>query len=195
MPAFDAHRERDAEVVRRVLHGETEAYGELVNRYQDRLRSALSFYCFRAEEVEEHLQEAFVEGYAHLPGLDTTSPFFPWLKRIAVNGVLQEIRRRKVSARHAGDYLRHVQTSRLDRDPEAAVAEEQRAALKRCIEELPSTHTQLLTARYRDEASIGDLARRFRTTAGAMKVRLLRLRQALGECIRRRLSVAEGSLP
>lgn len=184
---------RDARAIQRVLTGETAAYAEIVYRHQDPLRSALSFYCFSSDEVEEHLQDAFVQAYRKLRTFDASAPFFPWLKAIAVNGLLHEIRRKDTASRHAREYLRRVQMDQLESDPDASEADGRRAALRECVKELPSRHSELLAARYREESSVAALAKRFRTTAGAIKVRLLRLRNALKDCIERRLSTAGGS--
>ena len=114
---------QDARAIQRVLVGETAAYAEIVCRYQDPLRSALSFYCFSSDEVEEHLQDAFVQAYRRLHTFDVSAPFFPWLKAIAVDGLLHEIRRRDTASRHAREYLRRVQMGQLESDRDASGAD------------------------------------------------------------------------
>jgi len=192
MPSVNDAVERDAETIRQVLAGRVEAYGEIVDRYQDRLRCALSRYCFDLTEAEDYLQDTFVEAYARLSELDTSMPLYPWLKTVAVNCALQGIRQKKTSTRHAARYLRHVQASRLEDDPGLEDAEHRREALEKCVAELGGRQADIIRARYREGLAVQSLAQRFSTTVGAMKVRLVRLRKALGECIRRRLSAAEG---
>ena len=61
--------EQAAQLVRRVLAGEREAYAGIVTEYQGRVRAALAGYCRSAEEVEELCQLAFIEAYEQRLGL------------------------------------------------------------------------------------------------------------------------------
>ncbi|MGD0094739.1 MAG: sigma-70 family RNA polymerase sigma factor [Planctomycetota bacterium] len=181
----------DAELIARIQSGEQAAYAELIRRHQDRLRAALSFYCSSQAEVEERLQEAFVQAYAQLASYDTAVPFYPWLKGIAWNGLKMELRRLQTARRCNLDYLRCVRLAKLEQDPEGAEAEERAAALRLCLERLPQEQAALIQAKYSDNLPLQELAARMQTTTGALKVRLLRLRQALRTCILKQLAQTE----
>ncbi len=179
----------DAPIVARVLSGDRQAYAELVRAYQSRLRSVLSFYCRSADEVEEFLQEAFVQAYTHLGQFAPAAPFYPWLKTIALNALRMEARRAETRRCHPADYLRHLQLARAEADLAADEAEARGEALKRCLEKLPRPQADLLAAKYREGRPVETLARGMRTTVGALKVRLLRLRESLKQCVDRALAV------
>ncbi len=180
--------EADAEAVRRVLGGERQAYGDLVRRHQGRLRSLLSFYCRSAEEVEEFLQEAFVQAYAQLRRYDASMPFYPWLRAIALNGLRMEIRRRETARSGPVEYLRRLQLAQIENDACGGVAEARGAALRRCMEKLPAEQAELLEDKYARGRPLAEIAARLGTSLGALKVRLLRLREALRKCIDRQLA-------
>jgi RNA polymerase sigma-70 factor (ECF subfamily) len=179
----------DASIVSRVMAGDRQAYAELVRGYQGRLRSSLSFYCRSAEEVEEFLQEAFVQAFAHLDQFDAKAPFYPWLKTIALNSLRMEARRRQSHRDAPEEYLRRLQMTRIENDPLGKEADARGEALKQCLEKLPKPQADLLLAKYREQKPLGSLAQGLGTTIGALKVRLLRLRQALKECVDRSLAV------
>jgi RNA polymerase sigma-70 factor (ECF subfamily) len=179
----------DAATVQTVLSGNPQAYAELVRRYQSRLRSVLSFYCRSADEVEEFLQEAFVQAYTHLRRFDPASPFYPWLKTIALNALRMEVRRQEARRARPDEYLRRLQMARVETDPDAGEAEARGAALRRCLEKLPKPQSDLLVAKYREGKPLDALARGLGTTIGALKVRLLRLREALRDCVNRSFAV------
>ena len=181
----------DAELSARIQGGEQAEYAELIRRYQDRLRAALSFYCISQAEVEEHLQEAFVQAYAQLASYHRAVPFYPWLKGIAMNGLKMELRRLQTARRCNADYLRCVRLAKLEKDPEGAEAEERAAALHRCLEKLPREEAALIQAKYSENLPLEELAGRMQTTTGALKVRLLRLRHALRTCILKQLAQAQ----
>jgi RNA polymerase sigma-70 factor (ECF subfamily) len=182
--------EADAAIVTRVVGGEQQAYGLLVQRYQRRLRSVLSFYCLSADEVEEFVQDAFVQAFAHLASYRPESPFFPWLKTIALNALRMEIRRRETEGRHGRAYLQYLLAQRMDEDEAGDAAEARAGALKECLSGLRPEHARLLAARYHDGHGVEELARREQVELSAMKVRLFRIREVLRECIERHLGPA-----
>ena len=73
----------DSEIVHRVLKGEVNAYGHLIDRYKDH---ALKIIKRRVptSEVEDVAQEVFVKAYQSLPHFDPDSQFQKWLSTIAV---------------------------------------------------------------------------------------------------------------
>jgi RNA polymerase sigma-70 factor (ECF subfamily) len=73
----------DSEIVRRILQGEANAFGLLLDRYKDH---ALMMIKRRipAKDVEDIAQEVFVKAYQSLPGFDPDSHFRKWLSIIAV---------------------------------------------------------------------------------------------------------------
>lgn len=179
----------DASIVHRVLEGEREAYAELVKAHQSRLRSVLSFYCRSSEEVEEFLQEAFVQAYANLRRYDRASPFFPWLKTIALNALRMEVRRKETRRASPLEYLRRLQMEQVGTSEQEDLSEARGTALRRCLEKLPKAQAELLAARYREGRSLQDLAGGLKISLSALKVRLLRLREALRDCIQRHFSM------
>lgn len=77
--------EADAQIVRAVLGGDTEAFGVLVDRHQERcLRLALHIVGSR-EDAEDAVQESFLRAYRYLGGYREREKFAAWLYRILVN--------------------------------------------------------------------------------------------------------------
>jgi RNA polymerase sigma-70 factor (ECF subfamily) len=185
MKGIDPQRDApDPQLALDVLGGNTDAYFELVRRYQHRLRCVLSFHCASADEVEEHVQEAFVNAYAHLDSYDGRSPFFPWLKAIALNALRMELRRRTAD-QSARDYLRGVQMAAAESGPDA---DARLAALEACLRKLDKPQAELVASKYRAGRPLAALARLAGITETAMKVRLFRIREALRECVERSLA-------
>jgi len=106
---------RDSEIVRRILQGDVNAFGLLLDRYKDH---ALKIIKKRvpASEVEDIAQEAFVKAYQSLPGFDPESHFRKWLSTITV--------------RTCHDYWRKVYRTR--ESPMSALSERHREWLE-CV--------------------------------------------------------------
>jgi RNA polymerase sigma factor (sigma-70 family) len=181
----------DSEVVLRVRGGDVVAYAELVRRHQQPLRCALSYFFHSPEEIEEQLQAAFVQAFLNLKSFDIGAAFYPWLKAIALNGLRMELRRQQNSRLRGADYLRYLQLQRLQHDGAGDSGELRIAALRQCLQKLPAEDATLVQAKYADERPIKDLAADFSATEGALKVRLLRLRNILRLCIEKQRAGAD----
>src|SRR5262249_5466148 len=75
--------------------GKTEAFGVLVNRYQDRLYPTLFRLTGCAEDALDLLQESFLRAYQKLDRFQGESSFYTWVYRIAVNLALSDLRKRR----------------------------------------------------------------------------------------------------
>jgi len=79
--------------------GKTEAFGDLVRRYQDRLYPTVFRLTGCAEDAQDLLQEAFLRAFQKLERFQGESSFYTWIYRIAVNLALSGRRRRRSLAR------------------------------------------------------------------------------------------------
>ncbi|MGD0240353.1 MAG: RNA polymerase sigma factor SigM [Streptosporangiaceae bacterium] len=84
----------DAELLRRHVAGDTEAFGELFRRHRDRLWAvALRTVC-DPEEAADALQDAMVSAFRRAGDFRGESAVTTWLHRIVVNAALDRLRRR-----------------------------------------------------------------------------------------------------
>jgi len=84
----------DEAIVERVKSGETDAFGLLVQKYQDRVYSTILNYVNSVEEATDLAQEAFVKAFFALKRFQGSSAFYTWLYRIAVNTAIDYLRKR-----------------------------------------------------------------------------------------------------
>ncbi len=75
----------DESLIEACRAGETEAYGTLVRRYQDRLYPTVLRLTGCAEDAQDLLQETFLRAYQKLSRFHGESSFYTWVYRIAVN--------------------------------------------------------------------------------------------------------------
>ena len=85
----------DLALVERVKRGDLDAFSSLVNKYQNRIYSAVLNYVYNAEDAYDITQDAFVKAYSNLNRFNSTSAFYTWLYRIAINTAIDAIRKRK----------------------------------------------------------------------------------------------------
>lgn len=83
----------DAELVRLARSGDLEAYLELVRRYERRIGGVLCRLLDDTRDVEEAVQDVFVQAWRNLDRFRGEAALFTWLYRIAVNEALMRRRR------------------------------------------------------------------------------------------------------
>lgn len=75
----------DRQLIERTLGGNSEAFGELYGKYNERLRNSLVHRCAGYQDAEDVVQETFTRAYVKLESFRGDSQFYTWLYRIACN--------------------------------------------------------------------------------------------------------------
>jgi RNA polymerase sigma-70 factor (ECF subfamily) len=100
--AFDSYDapvalQPDEILVAEARDGDLDAFAQLVNRYERRVRSVLARLLDDERDVEEAAQDVFVHAWRSLARYRGDAAFFTWLYRIAVNEALMRKRRKRVA--------------------------------------------------------------------------------------------------
>lgn len=178
----------DRELMRRLVGGDREALGPIMERHHRRIyRIALS-YLRDADDALEVVQETFVRAYQNAARWDPASAVEPWLVRIAINHAIDRYRRGR-RRRRAEEPLDQADR---DRDPRLAAEEPspERQVLGREVAEridsalrsLPERQRAVFVLRHYEERSLEEIARTLDLSLGTVKsslhraVRRLRLR-------------------
>lgn len=103
----------DRELVSLAQRGDTEAFGQLVDRYQQKIYNLTYHMTSNREQAEDLTQEAFLRAYKALKRFRGQSSFYTWLYRIAVNLTLNHLKKRKKRLEHSLDDL----DMGIERDP------------------------------------------------------------------------------
>jgi RNA polymerase sigma factor (sigma-70 family) len=82
-------------IVYLAIHGDDVAYGELVRRRQSWLRNLLLRLCRDGTLADELAQQTFITGWRSIRQLQSRAALGAWLRRLAINGWLQHVRRSK----------------------------------------------------------------------------------------------------
>jgi RNA polymerase sigma factor (sigma-70 family) len=83
--------DQDRELLARVLVGERDAFGQIVERYLARAMSLAMRLLRHREDAEDLVQDAFLSALQHIESFDLSRPFWPWLSRIIVNRGLDQV--------------------------------------------------------------------------------------------------------
>jgi RNA polymerase sigma-70 factor (ECF subfamily) len=174
-------QEADAELVGRVLRGERQAYARLVARYQEALyRHAVGMVGDR-DAAADLVQDTFVKAFTRL---DTCDPerFAAWLFRILRNRCKDWLKNRR---QHTAPLLPEAHAAPETDDPGLAL---ERTELGRVVHaalmRLPPAQREAFLLKHVDGLSYEEMAERLGSGVSALKMRVMRAREALQEILR-----------
>ncbi len=172
----------DRDVVRDVRRGEREAFGKLVQKYQNRLFGLVLMMVRQPAAAEEVTQDSFVRAYTHIHHYDDNRPFYPWLATIAVRLAQNWLRRHGRTVRLEGASLESAKEPTATAGAlTALITNERSRGLWQAVAGLPSGERTALILYYRDEMPVRDVACALGVTTGTIKTLLFRARRHLRE--------------
>lgn len=172
----------DEELVEEVLAGRPARFEPLVTRHRARVRRAVRAVLRDQDEVEDVVQQAFVQAFTALGGFSGSATFAAWLTRIAVNEALLRTRR----CRRADRAALALAASSEDpvRTPEQEAERRERLRrLEDALLTLPASRRELLLLVIEGESHAA-IAGRLGIRESAAKLRVHRARQALRSALR-----------
>jgi len=163
--------------------GQTEAYGTLVQRYQDRLFPTVLRLTGSVEDALDLVQETFLRAYEKLNLFQGESSFYTWVYRIAVNLALSG--RRKRSWLRLSDTPQAEAADRSETDPALPL---ERAERERIVQEalnaLAPDHRAVVVLKEFDGLRYEEIAAILGVPVGTVRSRLHRARCDLRERLR-----------
>jgi RNA polymerase sigma-70 factor (ECF subfamily) len=145
----------ESEVIARVLGGEREAFHVLLQRHNAPLFATLYAALGQREDAREVLQETWLRAYQHLARLREPTRFRAWLLTIALN--LVRARQRRGREQEWEPVAEHEARAVLDEE-DGAEREEELAALRRRMAELPARQRNVVDLRVNHELTHAEIA-------------------------------------
>lgn len=167
----------DAELIGRVLAGERETYAVLVQRYQEGLyRHALGMVG-DGDAAADLVQDSFVKAYTRLDTCQDRDRFAAWIFRIVRNRCRDWLKNRR---QHTVELKDDAAAAPSGDDPGTTL---ERAELGRVVEtalaRLPEAQREAFLMKHVEGLSYEEMAERLETGVSALKMRVMRAREAL----------------
>ena len=186
----------ESQLIALARQGQTEAFGELVRRYQDRLYNVVYGYLNDAEEAQDVVQEAFLSAFQSVDGFKGGSRFFTWLYRIAINHAIDLKRKRRALVRReviAADDLQPEDVS-VDSRPDAPVERNEEAhRVRRALARLSPEHRLVLVLKEMDGLRYEEIAAVINVPIGTVRSRLHRARLELRDILENEEKLRDGT--
>jgi RNA polymerase sigma-70 factor (ECF subfamily) len=189
----DVATTEELDLVTQARNGDTEAFNNLVRRYERKIYRLAKNITQNDEDAEDVLQDTFLKAYEHLDGFQGNSKFYTWLVRIAVNEALMKLRKRKSDRTvpldepvDTGEETVVREIAVWDEDPEQKYSQEELAQiLNDSVQSLKPAFRTVFILRDIEELSTEETAQSLNISVPAVKSRLLRARLQLREKLTR----------
>ena len=183
-------REDDVQLIRKVLSGDNEAFGILVEKYQKSVHDLIWRKIGDYHDAEDITQEAFLQAYKKLSTLKSPDQFAGWLYVIANRLCIDWMRKQKLMQQRKpamqslentpveeieeSSYTQHVLEQRVTERTEY-----RHALVQRLLEKLPENERMVVTLYYLDEMSTKEIGRYLGVPVNTIASRLHRARKRL----------------
>jgi RNA polymerase sigma-70 factor (ECF subfamily) len=179
----------DAELVRRALARDGEAFRAIMQANNKRLYRVARSILRNDSEAEDVVQESYLRAFTHLENFRGESSLATWLARIAMNEALGRLRARRPTVELPGfegrrteaEIIRFPLAARSD-DPERNMAQREILQLvEQATDNLPEVYRTVFVARVIEGMSIEETAELFDLRPETVKTRLHRARRLVRE--------------
>lgn len=182
----------DSGVVAAFLDGNKRAFGELVERYQNRLLNFIYRTTGDRERAEDLVQETFIRVYRHLHRFDQSKKFSTWIYTISSNLAKNELRNRSRNP------LVLFQTLMKNRQADERPLEWEdntyrpddlfrkrhlKSQVDAAVDQLPEHHRTVFILREMEGKTYEEIAEITSTNLGTVKSRLNRARNNFAQLI------------
>ncbi|MCA8995932.1 MAG: sigma-70 family RNA polymerase sigma factor [Planctomycetaceae bacterium] len=180
----------DLRLIESTLAGDTEAFGELVLRYQDRLCGTLVHMLGSVHDARDVAQEAFLLAFEKLETFRRESSFYSWLFRIAYNAAISQRRKERKNRRsidHQKDQTGSEPTdSRPANDPAYQLEiEDSQRQVREALDELGEEYRDAIVLKELEGLRYEEIAEILGCPIGTVRSRIHRARQLLREKLAR----------
>jgi RNA polymerase sigma-70 factor (ECF subfamily) len=180
----------DAQLIEQTLGGHSEAFGQLVLKYQDRLFNTIFHVVGHAEDARDIVQEALVQAFVKLDTFGHRSAFYTWLYRIAFNVAMTSRRKRRpvVSIDRARENGNMEAADDEDDPAESLERKERCRQVRHAIGHLAEEYRAVLVLREIDGCCYETIADVLDLPVGTVRSRLHRARLQLRDQLKEMLA-------
>jgi RNA polymerase sigma-70 factor (ECF subfamily) len=184
----------DAELVRRALARDGDAFRTIMQRHNQRLYRIARGVLRNRADAEDAVQDAYVSAFTNLAGYRGEASLAAWLARITLNEALGRLRRERPTVNI--DILQDKRTEAevipfplsAQDDPERTMAQRQLLQLvEQATDDLPETYRLVFVTRVIEGMSVEETAGLLGIKPETVKTRLHRARQLVRDQLNKQI--------
>jgi len=171
----------DAELIKRTLDGDNDAFAELVTRYKKLIYNVIYNMIDNREEVNDIAQEVFIKIYRSLGKYNLEYKFSTWSVRIATNHCVDVLRKKKADEISIDEAI--GVSSNFDTPEEDYLKKEKRQRINYELSKLPDKYRIPLILFHKNGLSYEEISQILNEPMSIIKNRLYRARLMLKEAL------------
>jgi|FaiFalFF_MnMetaG_3_1042247.scaffolds.fasta_scaffold01324_4 RNA polymerase sigma-70 factor (ECF subfamily) len=165
----------ELELIQRALHGDVDAWGEIVRRYKDAVFGIALGILGNPADAEDAAHDAFIRAYEGLHTFHLEKRFSTWIFAVTANVCKNKLRRERLFAP-----LKYISKLTKGSDPAQQLAQEERTrTIREAIEQLKPAYRMPLVLRYYADLDYKEIAEALGLPEGTVKTRLHRAKAEL----------------
>lgn len=156
---MELHDKTDEEIALLVQNGNAEAFGELVDRYEAKIKRYAKKFISSHEDQKDLVQDVFMKAYVNIKSFDTNRKFSPWIYRIGHNEFVNAFKKKlsdKIFPFDLDLLLPHP-IAKETADSEITKSE-QKIILDKCIDKLSPKYREPLILYYYEDMNYKEIA-------------------------------------
>jgi len=169
----------DQALVKKVLSGDLDAYGELVQIYQTSVFNVCCRVLGNRRDAEDLTQEAFLRAYNNLGSYDPGRPFGPWMRTLAANLCYNKLNRRELPRVDLIDERDLPEKDTIHNPEKALEISQENQKLYQALWDLPHQYRIAVELRHFQELSYQEMAQTLNLPLNTVRSHLYRGRQKL----------------
>ena len=169
--------EPDEAIAARVTGGDSDAYAELMARYEPKLHRYATYLIHHPAAAHDVMQETFIKAYQHLQSYKPTYKFSSWLYRIAHNEAMNAVKKRGSTAAEDIETLPELgYEPHLDEQLDAEMTKVQ---VHRCLAKLEPKYREVVQLTYFEHMQYDEVSDVLRVPTSTVGVWLMRAKKQL----------------
>ena len=163
-----------------VSKGNTEMFGRIVERYEEKLSRYGRKFLSDREDIKDLIQDIFLRTYENMKSFDPSLKFSSWIYRIAHNTFVNHLKKKSSTPLVFVDFdtfLAHPTYE--DSSEREREWKELEALFSECLDKIPLKYREVLVLYYSEELSYKEIADILKIPQGTVGVRVKRGREAL----------------
>lgn len=183
----------DEELANMIQKGDTEKFGELMNRYEKKLSHYGRRFLSNQDNIEDVVQEVFIKAYQNIQSFDISRSFSSWIYRIAHNTFINSLKKHQRGPLYVFDFDT-IMAHPIYEDPTEKEREqkEMKVMLDKGLDQLSSDYKEIIILYYLEELSYKEISDILHIPIGTVGIRLKRAKVALQK-ICKKLGIEYGS--
>jgi RNA polymerase sigma-70 factor, ECF subfamily len=170
----------DEELTSLIQKGDAELFGQLMDRYTEKLSRYGKKFLSNNDHIEDIVQDVFIKAYQNIQSFDSTRKFSSWIYRIAHNAFVNALRDTSKEAVTLFDFdtlLAH--TAYENPVEERKEEEDMRVLVNTGIQDLAPMYREVVTLYYFEDMDYQQISDILEIPLGTVGIRLSRARALL----------------